>query len=292
MYEWEEWTLDKVRFLQKKAIGIREDIIRMIYKSQMGHIGGSLSSVDILVTLYYEIMNIDPKNPKAKDRDRFILSKGHSVEAYYAILGDMGFFPKEELGTFGKYKSRLIGHPSVKIPGVEINTGSLGHGLSNGVGMALAAKMDKKSYKVYVLMGDGELAEGSIWEGAMAASHFGLDNLVGIVDRNHLQISGETEDIMKLENLIDKWRAFGWDVTSVDGHDIGDMIHVFNSLSKEKGKPHVMIANTVKGKGISFMQNSAVWHHKVPDEVEFNTALGELDTQLKELICCDCTCSL
>jgi len=193
--------LDKIKFLKNKTIQIRKELLQMIFNAKTGHTGGSLSSVDILVALYYEMMKIDPKNPKWKSRDRFVLSKGHSVEGYYTILADLGFFLKDELNNYCKFNSRLIGHPSVKVPGVEMNTGAFGHGLSVAVGMALAGKMDKKDYKVYVLMGDGELAEGSIWEGAMAAGHYKLDNLIGIIDRNHLQISGNTENVMSLENL-------------------------------------------------------------------------------------------
>lgn len=276
--------MSKIDFLRKKAIQIRKNIVEMIYEGGMGHIGGSLSAVDILVCLYYEIMQINPKNPLWEDRDRFILSKGHSVEVYYSVLADLGFFPEEELKTFGKYKSRFIGHPSVKVPGVEINTGALGHGLSAAVGMAIGGKMDKRDFKVYVLMGDGELAEGSIWEGAMAASHYRLDNLVGIVDRNLLQISGNTEDVMKLENLKDKWRSFGWETVSVDGHDMGKLLQTFKKIPVKRDKPHIVIANTVKGKGISFIENRAEWHHKVPDKKETEKALAELDLQLKEVI--------
>jgi len=272
--------LDKINFLKNKTIQIRKELLQMIFNAKTGHTGGSLSSVDILVALYYEMMKIDPKNPKWKSRDRFVLSKGHSVEGYYTILADLGFFPKDELNNYCKFNSRLIGHPSVKIPGVEMNTGALGHGLSVAVGMALAGKMDKKDYKVYVLMGDGELAEGSIWEGAMAAGHYKLDNLIGIIDRNHLQISGNTENVMSLENLKEKWRAFGWTVLTVDGNNIEELVKIFRKIPVEKGKPYVIIARTVKGKGIPFIENDAKWHHKVPNEEQLKEALELLDSQL------------
>lgn len=270
--------------LQVKAVQIRKELLQMIYRAGEGHTGGALSSVDILVTLYYRIMRIDPRNPRWDDRDRFVLSKGHSVEGYYAILADLGFFPKEELRNYRKFGSRLIGHPNNKIPGVELNTGALGHGLSVGVGMALAGKMDGKGYKVYVLMGDGELAEGSVWEAAMAASHYNLDNLIAIIDRNNLQISGNTEQVMKLESLVDKWRAFGWEVLEVDGHNIEELVEVFEKLPIQAGKPHVLIAHTVKGKGVSFMEHDRKWHHGVPNEQQFEQAMQELDLMMEKVM--------
>jgi transketolase len=274
--------LDRIKVLEKKAIQIRKELLQMIYDAQTGHTGGSLSSVDILVVLYYEIMKINPKNPKWESRDRFVLSKGHSVEAYYTILSDLGFFSKDKLKSYCKYNSDLIGHPSVKVAGVEMNTGALGHGLSVAVGMAIAGKLDKRNYKVYVLMGDGELAEGSIWEGAMAAKHYKLDNLIGIVDRNHLQISGNTEDIMSLENLREKWSAFGWNTLIVDGHNIKELINTLKIMPIKKEKPHLIIANTIKGKGVSFIENDAKWHHKVPNQEQLKEALKLLDFQLNK----------
>jgi transketolase len=255
----------------------------MIYEAKTGHTGGALSSVDILSALHYEVMRINPENPKWEDRDRFILSKGHSVEGYYAILADMGFFPKEELNTFSKFGSRLIGHPTVKVPGIEMNTGALGHGLPVAVGMALAGKMDGKDYRVYVLMGDGELAEGSIWEAAMAGGHYGLDNLVGIIDRNGLQISGSTEKVMKQESLKERWNSFGWEVLEVDGHHMEELVSAFRSLPVVKGKPHLIVAHTIKGKGISFTENVAKWHHGVPSREQLEQAVKELEAQLKEV---------
>jgi len=256
----------------------------MIYCSGEGHTGGSLSSVDILVVLYYRIMKINPLNPKWQDRDRFILSKGHSVEGYYAILADLGFFPKEELQNYRSYNSMLIGHPNNKIPGVEMNTGALGHGLSLAVGMALAGKMDDKPYKVFTLMGDGELAEGSVWEAAMAASNYKLDSLIAIIDRNRLQISGNTEDVMKLESLKYKWEAFGWEIYETDGNDVSKLLDVLENLPIRKDKPHLVIANTVKGKGVSFMEGDRKWHHGVPNEKQYEQAVEELDIVLGKVI--------
>lgn len=262
--------------LKGKARQIRQDVIEMVYKAKTGHTGSSLSNADILTTLYYSSMYIDPQNPQLADRDRFILSKGHAVESYYAILADKGFFPKEELETFSQFGSRLLGHPNNKVPGVEMNTGALGHGLSISVGMALAAKKDQKSFRVFTLMGDGEQAEGSIWEAAMAAAHYRLDNLIGIIDRNKLQISGTTDFVMGLEPLEEKWKAFGWEVISVDGHDIEKMRSVFEEVPRIKGKPTLVMAYTTKGKGISYMENVPRWHHGVPTEEEYRQALQEL----------------
>lgn len=275
--------LEMISHLRKKAIELRKELLQMIHRANSGHTGGSLSCLDILIALYYGVMRYSPSNPKWADRDRLILSKGHSVEALYVVLADVGFIERDELLTYCKYGSRLTGHPTTKVPGVEINTGSLGHGLAVGVGMAIAAKIDKKQYKVYVLMGDGELDEGSVWEAAQIASHYRLDNLVGIVDRNKLQISGETEKVLALGDLRAKWGAFGWHVIDVDGHDIAKLIDVFRSIPVVPGKPHLVLAHTVKGKGVSFIENYAEWHHKVPSEEELKRALKELDDQLKEL---------
>lgn len=276
--------MDKIAELKKRAIETRIDLIKMIYNAKAGHTGGSLSSTDIIVALYYGIMRFDIHNPKWENRDRFVLSKGHSVEAYYAVLANIGFFPREELASYSRYGSKLIGHPSTAVPGVEINTGALGHGLSAGVGMALAGKMDGRDYRVYVLMGDGEQAEGSIWEAAMAGANYRLDNLIGIIDRNRLQITGNTENVMKLESLKDKWTAFGWEVVETEGHDMAQLIDTFSKLPVVKGKPHLVIANTVKGKGVSFMENVAKWHHGVPSKEQTEKALEELNEQLSEVI--------
>ena len=261
--------------LKQKANDIRKRLLQMIYEGNTGHTGGALSSVDILVSLYYSVMNIDPKNPVWPERDRFILSKGHSVEGLYCILADKGFFPEDELSTFSKYGSRLIGHPSRKVPGIEANTGALGHGLSIGVGMALGLKMDQKPQRVFVLMGDGELAEGSIWEAAMSAANYKLDNLTGIIDRNGLQISGNTENVMALECLREKWEAFGWAVTETNGHDYNALIENLNMVCP--GRPHLIIAKTTKGKGVSFMENNAKWHHGAPSDEQLEQALGDLE---------------
>lgn len=276
--------MDKIKALKKAAIERRIELLEMIYRAKSGHTGGALSSLDILVTLHYEIMRLDPINPQWAERDRFILSKGHSVEGYYTVLADLGYFPKEELSTFMQFNTKLLGHPTQKVPGIEMNTGALGHGLPIGVGMAVAGKMDRRDYKVYVLMGDGEQAEGSVWEAAMAGSNYKLDNLVAIIDRNRLQISGNTEDVMKLEPLADRWAAFGWEVIQVDGNDIGELYDTFKSLPRVHGKPHLVIANTIKGKGVSFMENVAKWHHGVPNEEQFNQAVSELNGKLKEAL--------
>jgi transketolase len=268
--------MDSKELLEKKAVQIRMDLLKMIYEGKTGHTGSSLSCTDILTVLYYSVMNIDPSNPKWEERDRFILSKGHAVEGFYCILADKGFFPKEELKTFSKFGSKFIGHPNNKVPGVEMNTGALGHGLSISVGMALAAKMKGKAYRVFTLMGDGEQAEGSVWEAAMAAAHYKLDNLVGIIDRNKLQISGSTETVMALDCLEGKWKSFGWEVISVDGHDFESLQSVLSSTPAVEGKPTLVMANTTKGKDVSFMENVAHWHHGVPTPEQLEQALGEL----------------
>jgi len=272
--------LADLKMLAQKAVQTRIAILKLIYQAKGGHIGGALSCTDILVSLYYSVMRIDPENPGWADRDRFILSKGHSVEALYAILADLGFFSQSELESYRGFHSRLLGHPTNKVPGIEVNTGALGHGLSVGVGMALSGKMDGRDYKVYVLMGDGELAEGSVWEAAMAGSHYKLDNLIGIVDRNRLQIGGCTEDVMALEDLKAKWQAFGWEVLEGDGHDFASLLGMLGRIPVVPGKPHVIIANTIKGKGISFMEIQAGWHHRVPNAHEYAEALRELELKM------------
>lgn len=265
--------------LIKKSYEIRKRTLQMICEAKTGHTGGALSEVDILTTLFYSVLKYDATNPDWEDRDRFILSKGHSVEPYLVILADIGFFSSTGLKTFSQFGSQLIGHPNNKIPGVEMNSGALGHGLSIGVGMGLAAKMDKKDYRVFVLMGDGELAEGSVWEAAMAASHYKLDNLYAIVDRNGLQITGSTEDVMAIEPLRQKWEAFGFCVIEADGHDPNEIGTVLTS--KSKGKPTLVIANTTKGKGVSYMEGVAKWHHGVPDDEHMKMAIDELDEMIR-----------
>ncbi len=262
--------------LKARTFEIRQDILDTIVNCKAGHIGGDFSVTDILTTLYFKQMNIDPENPKAPGRDRLILSKGHSVEALYAVLANRGFFPREDLKTVSAFGSKYIGHPTNKVAGIEMNSGSLGHGLSVSVGMALAGKMNRESYRVYVVIGDGELAEGSVWEGAMAASHYKLDNLCAVVDRNGLQISGTTEDVMGHENLDDRWSAFGWNVIHAAGNDTDALNNAFETARSVKGQPTVIIADTIKGYGVSFMENSVPWHHKVPSAEEYRQASAEL----------------
>jgi transketolase len=263
--------------LHRKAYEIRQRNLIMIYEAGGGHTGGDLSSADILAALYLNgVLNVDPKNPRAPDRDRFFMSKGHSSGLLYTTLAFAGFFPEEELATFMKPLSRLNGHPHVDVPGVEANTGALGHGLPMAVGTALAAKMDGASWRAFVLTGDGELQEGSNWEAAMAAAQHRLDNLTLIIDRNRLQMVDRTERIIGLEPLADKWRAFGWAVREIDGHDHAEIMGALSSLPFETGKPNCLIANTTKGEGVSFIEDRAGWHHRVPTEEELDAALEEL----------------
>lgn len=268
--------------LKAKSFALRKDILDMVYSAKTGHIGGDFSVCDILNVLYNRQMNLTPENFSSKGRDHFILSKGHSVEALYAVLADKGFFPKELLKTYSQFGSDFIGHPNNKISGIEMNSGSLGHGLSVGVGMAIAEKRDGSPARVYVVMGDGELAEGSVWEAAMAASHYGLDNLTAIVDRNGLQISGSTEQVMAQESQRERWSAFGWHVLEAKGNDVTEISAKLAEAAGFRGKPCVIIAHTVKGYGVSFMENRAEWHHKVPDREQYETAMAELDRKLKE----------
>jgi transketolase len=269
--------------LKCKAIEIRRLLLTMIYHGKTGHTGGALSSADILTALYYEVMKVDPQNPKWEERDRFVLSKGHSVEGYYSILADKGFIEKAELETFSQYGTRLIGHPNNKVPGVEVNTGALGHGLPVSVGMAIGLKKSGSGSRMYVLMGDGEQAEGSVWEAAMAASHYKLDNLTAIIDRNHLQISGSTEDVMALEPLAGRWKSFGWSVKEIDGNDMQAIVGSLKASPFEEGKPSMIIANTIKGKGVKEMENVAKWHHGVPSEALLQSAMEQLNQVEKEL---------
>jgi transketolase len=262
--------------LELKSIQYRKTILRIIKQANAGHTGGSLSCLDILNVLYNRVMNISPETIDSPDRDRYVHSKGHSVEALYTVLADRGFFPPEWLDTMEKYGSTLIGHPTRKVPGIEQNTGALGHGLAVAVGMALAAKLDGRSYRVFVTMGDGELAEGSVWEASMSAAHFKLDNLVVIVDRNTLQITGRTENVMALEPLEKKFRSFGYAVRGVTGNCVPDLVAALESAPFETGKPSLILAHTIKGKGISFIEDQAAWHHRVPTDEEYQQALDEL----------------
>ncbi len=268
--------------LELKSIQYRKKILSMIKHANAGHTAGSLSCVDILNVLYNQILNISPENFALYQRDRYVQSKGHSVEALYVVLADRGFFAESELDTFEQYQSPFIGHPTRKVPGIEHNTGALGHGLSVAVGMALAGKLDRRLDKVYVLLGDGELDEGSNWEASMSAAHYKLDNLVVIVDRNMLQITGRTEEVNQLEPLEDKFVAFGYAVRHVDGHSIPDLINIFKSVPFENGKPNLILAHTVKGKGVSFMENGTSWHHRVPTDEEFHAAIRELEQAEKK----------
>lgn len=273
----------EVKRLNLQAEEIRMRLLEIVYSAKAGHIGGSLSSVEVETALYFHVMNVDPENPQMPDRDRFILSKGHSVEAYYAVLAAKGFISQEVLDTYGRFGSKLAGHPTKKIPGIELNSGALGHGLSVGVGLALAAKMDKRPFRTYVLMGDGEQGEGSIYEAAMSASHYKLGNLVAIIDRNTLQISGLTEDVMSLEPMRERWEAFGWEVFDVQGNDMEDLVKTFDGLDYETTKPKLIISHTTKGNGISYMEKVAKWHHGVPDEAQYQLALQEIEARINAL---------
>jgi transketolase len=269
--------------LQSKSINYRKKILKYIKIANAGHTGGSLSCIDILNVLYNKVLNVSPENFSSPDRDRYIQSKGHCVEALFVVLADKGFFPEEDLNTLCKYKSHYIGHPTKKVKGVEQNTGALGHGLPISVGTALAAKMDKKNYKVYTLMGDGELPEGSNWEAALSAAHYKLDNLCAIVDKNSLQITAPTADVMSTDPLDKKWEAFGWAVKEVNGNNVEELLAAFSSLPFENGKPSVIIAHTTKGKGVSYMENQLKWHHGVPNKEQYELAQKELDESLLTL---------
>lgn len=269
--------------LKRKSIDYRRTILEIIKQGGAGHTAGSLSCVDILNVLYNHVMNVSPANFTDPDRDRYIQSKGHSVEALYTVLADVGFYPRAELDTLNQFGSHFIGHPTRKIPGIEQNTGALGHGLSLAVGTALAGKMDHRDYRVFTLLGDGELAEGSSWEASMTAAHYKLDNLVVMVDRNTLQITGRTEEVTALEPLDDKFQAFGYAVRHVDGNDIAALVDIFAQVPFEPGKPNLILAHTIKGKGISFMEDTVKWHHKVPNDDEYAKALDELAQAANEL---------
>ena len=269
--------------LQKKSVIYRKRILQYIVKAKAGHTGGSLSSTDILNVLYNDVLKVSPANFTSPDRDRYIQSKGHCVEALYVVLADCGFFPEDDLNTLCQYQSKYIGHPTRKVNGIEQNTGALGHGLPLAVGTAIAGKLDNKDYQVFTMLGDGELPEGSNWEAALSAAHYKLDNLCAIVDKNNLQITAPTADVMNTDPLGKKWEAFGWAVREVDGNNIDALREAFGSLPFEKGKPSVVIANTIKGKGVSYMENVLKWHHWVPNAEQFEQAINELSQQLIEL---------
>ncbi|HWJ02141.1 MAG TPA: transketolase [Verrucomicrobiae bacterium] len=264
--------------LAAKAKSMRRMIIEMLAAAKSGHPGGSLSAVEILATLYFAEMRVNPENPANPDRDRFVLSKGHAAPVLYAALAEKGFFPKADLQGLRKIGSHLQGHPDMKkTPGVDMSTGSLGQGLSAALGMALAGKLDKKDYNVFALLGDGECQEGIVWEAAMAAAHYKLDNLIVFLDNNGLQIDGPCREVMSVDPLDEKWRAFGWQVKVIDGHDFGQITAALAEAKQTKGKPSMIIAKTVKGKGVSFMENQAGWHGNAPNAEQASQALGELE---------------
>lgn len=270
--------------VKRMANLLRQDIITQLLPAKSGHPGGSLSAADIVATLYYNEMRIKPVDPSWTDRDRFVLSKGHAAPVLYAALAEKGYFPKEELLGLRQTGRMLQGHPDMKkTPGVDMSTGSLGQGLSAANGMALAGKLDKKDYRVYVLMGDGELAEGQIWEAAMASAHYKLDNVTGILDYNGLQIDGTNDQVMSTSPLLDKWLAFGWHVIEVDGHDIKQLIAAFAEAKATKGKPTLLLAKTIKGKGVSFMENQVGWHGNAPSAEQAEQALAELREEASHL---------
>lgn len=264
--------------LEELRWDLRRDCVDIIMAGGGGHIGGDMSVIDALMVLYNNHLNISPETVDDPDRDRFVLSKGHAMEAYYAVLCQQGFLDLDDVkARFSKFGSPYIGHPNNKLPGIEMNSGSLGHGLPVAVGMALAAKMDGRAYRTYVFMGDGELAEGSVWEGAMSGSNYGLDNLCALVDRNRLQISGGTEDVMKQDSQEERWAAFGWNVISIPGNDIVALDNAFTLAARTPGKPTVIIANTVKGYGSPVMEDKAGWHHHLPTAEEYAQIVADFD---------------
>jgi transketolase len=269
--------------LKKKALAIRWDVMKMISTKGKGHTGPALSIVEIMTALYFGALNVDPENPKNPGRDRFLLSKGHACTSLYATLAERGFFPVAKLAEYYQLDSLLGGHPVKGLPGVEAATGSLGHGLPIAVGMALAAKMDKKSHRVFTLMGDGETQEGSVWEAAMAAAHYKLDNLVAVIDRNGMNIDGPTEEVMALEPFEQKWQSFGWAIRTVDGHDVPALIQTMRSAPFAAEKPSVVVAKTVKGKGIDFIENRKEWHHRAPDAKQTEELFRQLQVQKEAL---------
>jgi len=266
-----------IKDLEEKARRFRVQVIKMIYRAQSGHPGGSLSCMDILTALYFHHLRINPQEPAWENRDRFVLSKGHAAPALYVVLAELGYFPKETLFTLRQLGSILQGHPDMrKTPGVEMSTGSLGNGLSVGIGMALGARLARKNYHVYALIGDGEVDEGGIWEAAMAASKYKLDNLTAICDFNRVQLDGPIEEIMPLDPLPEKWEAFNWNVIEMDGHNMGEILDALDKAKQVRGRPTVIVAHTVKGKGVSFMEGKFQWHGNAPNEEEYKIALKEL----------------
>ena len=268
---------ERINYLKNMAKEVRLNIVEMIYIAQSGHPGGALSAADFVTALYFDFLNIDPKNPHWPDRDRFVLSKGHACPVWYACLAMRGFFPMDVLKTLRKFESILQGHPDMrKTPGVDMTTGSLGQGLSCGVGMALEGKMLKKDYSVYVVLGDGELNEGQIWEASESAGKFSLGNLIVIVDKNRLQMDGFTDKVMPMEPIDKKFEAFNWKVMEIDGHDMDLIVKTLEAAKEIKGQPVCIIANTIKGRGVSYMENVREWHGKAPTKEQYETALREL----------------
>ena len=266
-----------IKSLEKTAAEIRCGIIKAIHNAGSGHPGGSLSAADIVTALYFDEMNVDPKNPKMKGRDKFILSKGHAGPVQYSALAVKGYYPMEDFMTLRKLGSKFQGHPDMhKVPGIEMSTGSLGQGISAAGGMALANKLDNDPGRIYVLLGDGEIQEGIVWEALMSAAHYKLDNIVAILDHNGLQIDGKNEDVMTVAPVVEKFQAFGWNVIQIDGHDFEQILDAFKQARACKGKPTMIVAETIKGKGVSFMENNAGWHGKAPDEEQTKQALAEL----------------
>ena len=273
-----------VKELELLAEKNRKRLVEVVYAAKAGHIGGDLSCLNVMTALYFHVMkNLNPAEPKAAERDRFVLSKGHCVEALYVTLEAKGFLAPKVLDTLGKFGSILSGHPTIEVPGIEVNSGALGHGLGIGVGMAIAAKMDKKAWKTYVLMGDGEQGEGSIYEAAMAGHKYELDNLVAIIDRNHLQISGDTENVMPIDSIKERWGAFGWDVIEMNGDSMEDIVKTFDAIDYTNKKPHLLVSNTTKGKGVNFMEGIAKWHHGVLNEEQCKEAVKEIKERIKGL---------
>ena len=269
--------------LRALSYKLRQDVVKMIVSGKAGHIGGDMSVMETMVALYFHAMNISPENQDDPNRDMFVMSKGHCVETLYAVLAEKGFFPIETvIREYSQFGSKFIGHPNNKLPGIEMTSGSLGHGLPVAVGMALAQKMNGSAARTYVVMGDGELAEGSVWEGAMSATQFNLDNLCAIVDRNRLQISGTTEEVMHQDSVEDRFTAFGWNVLSVDGNDVDAMCAALDSAKAVMGKPTLIVANTTKGKGSAVMENKASWHHHVPTQEEYEQIMADLAAHEKE----------
>ncbi|MBM3246133.1 MAG: transketolase [Candidatus Omnitrophica bacterium] len=267
----------QVKELEEKAKQVRRLIIRMLAEAGSGHPGGSLSSVDLITALYFKVLRYDPKNPGWPERDRFHLSKGHCCPLLYAVLAQVGYFPIDELWTLRRLNSLLQGHPDRRTPGVEVASGSLGQGLSVALGMSLAAKIDQKSYRVYVLLGDGEIQEGNVWEAAMACAHYKRDNLCAILDYNGFQIDGKTADVMNLEPILAKWQAFGWHTIEINGHNMPEILSAYDEAASIKGQPSIIIAHTIKGKGVSFMENVVDFHGRAPTKEEAEKALKELE---------------